>query len=505
MDAGLTRGFALGFAAVAILTAGLAWRAGWLSAPVPGGPPAVATLPKAPQSAPQSAPPAAPSKPSETPAAAAPTSPKAEAKPQPPAEKGAFDVVRVEPSGDIVVAGRCVADCTVELTANGRVQDKAKADGAGNFAMTPPPLAPGDHQLGLKVTRPDGAVALSEQTVTVSVPKAPSKEVVVVLNEPDAPSKVLQRPGQAPAAPAPSSGQAEVARRDPPAAPGAAKTPGDKTSGSKTPAQSVAALSLGAVDAERGRFFVQGTAPSGARLRVYLNNALIAEPVAGADERWSVRVERGLAPGRYVARVDHVGPDGKVLARAEQGFAYEAEIAAAPRREPAPRPEAKTAERSQPTPSTPEQKPAAPALAEPKRAEAPVAAPAGETPSAPDTARTGAKLSAAEPPAATAIPPDAGAGPNSPQPSASASAPAAASQTDAPRAPDAANPVVSSIDTAQVARGDSLWRISRKTYGRGVRYTAIFTANDDQIRNPDLIYPGQVLVLPADKAEAPER
>lgn len=65
-------------------------------------------------------------------------------------------------------------------------------------------------------------------------------------------------------------------------------------------------------------------------------------------------------------------------------------------------------------------------------------------------------------------------------------------------APDLANPIVASIDTAKVSRGDSLWRISRKTYGRGMRYTTIFTANDDQIRNPNLIYPGQVLVLPAD-------
>jgi nucleoid-associated protein YgaU len=66
-------------------------------------------------------------------------------------------------------------------------------------------------------------------------------------------------------------------------------------------------------------------------------------------------------------------------------------------------------------------------------------------------------------------------------------------------AADPANPVVASIDTAQVKRGDSLWRISRTTYGAGRRYTVIFTANDDQIRNPNLIYPGQVLVLPSER------
>ena len=56
--------------------------------------------------------------------------------------------------------------------------------------------------------------------------------------------------------------------------------------------------------------------------------------------------------------------------------------------------------------------------------------------------------------------------------------------------------VVPKIETTVVARGDNLWRISRVTYGRGVRYPIIFDANRDQIRDPDLIYPGQVFVLP---------
>ena len=60
----------------------------------------------------------------------------------------------------------------------------------------------------------------------------------------------------------------------------------------------------------------------------------------------------------------------------------------------------------------------------------------------------------------------------------------------------AATVVVDSIETATVIRGDSLWRISRKTYGLGNRYTEIHRANQQQIRDPDLIYPGQVFVLP---------
>ena len=48
-----------------------------------------------------------------------------------------------------------------------------------------------------------------------------------------------------------------------------------------------------------------------------------------------------------------------------------------------------------------------------------------------------------------------------------------------------------------VQPGDNLWEIARATYGRGIRYTIIYTANRGQIRDPNLIYPGQVFTLPA--------
>lgn len=47
-----------------------------------------------------------------------------------------------------------------------------------------------------------------------------------------------------------------------------------------------------------------------------------------------------------------------------------------------------------------------------------------------------------------------------------------------------------------IRRGDTLWQISRRTYGRGIRYTTIYLANSDQISNPNLILPGQVFDVP---------
>lgn len=47
-----------------------------------------------------------------------------------------------------------------------------------------------------------------------------------------------------------------------------------------------------------------------------------------------------------------------------------------------------------------------------------------------------------------------------------------------------------------IVQGDNLWNIARAHYGDGWRYTVIFDANKEQIRDPNLIYPGQIFSLP---------
>jgi nucleoid-associated protein YgaU len=59
---------------------------------------------------------------------------------------------------------------------------------------------------------------------------------------------------------------------------------------------------------------------------------------------------------------------------------------------------------------------------------------------------------------------------------------------------DAKNP--KSKGTYVVQSGDSLWAIAKKQYGDGAKYTKIYNANKDKIKNPSLIYPGQKLVIP---------
>ena len=302
----------------------------------------------------------------------------------------AFDVARIEPTGDAVVAGRAAPGATVELLRNGEVHDHAVADQSGQFVMVTPRLPPGTYDLTLRSKAPDGHEATSKQSVAVALDPSPNEKPVVALMTPDKPSVVLSQP----AAPKPMAGT----------------------------------VAIEAVEMEpSGKFHVSGRARPGAEVRLYLNDSFIASVTAGPDERFAVTINEGISPGSYRVRLDELGSNsGTVRARAEVPFNV---------------PEtAVTASVQATTPKRPD-----------------VVGPAASQPT---------QLAAATP---TTIPPDNG------QPSAV---------------------VVPKIATTTVSRGDSLWRISRLTYGVGTRFAVVYRANREQIRNPNLIYPGQVFVLP---------
>lgn len=54
------------------------------------------------------------------------------------------------------------------------------------------------------------------------------------------------------------------------------------------------------------------------------------------------------------------------------------------------------------------------------------------------------------------------------------------------------------VQALTVQPGDTLWAIANDRYGDGFLYVRVFRANADRIRNPDLIYPGQIFALPDD-------
>ena len=63
---------------------------------------------------------------------------------------------------------------------------------------------------------------------------------------------------------------------------------------------------------------------------------------------------------------------------------------------------------------------------------------------------------------------------------------------------DAAEEGASPVTLVTVQPGYTLWGISSRNYGDGIDYVKIFEANKDQIRNPDLIYPGQIFTIPTE-------
>ena len=396
-------------------------------------PPAPAVVVAAPSGPAPQAPAPSAAKPGETasPSAAEPAPKKAEAAPvDPNAPK--FDVVRVEPSGETLVAGTGQPGAAVRLRAGEKIIAQGKVGPGGDFVLLPEALAPGDYLLSLETAAGASAAVTSAQSVSVSVPRAAKGEVIVALTEPDKPTQLLSDAVKTAVAKPPDPAAAVVASVPPSAlpAPGAPTAPAGPR------------LAIRTVEVEdSGAFFATGAAPAGSYVRLYLNDAFVADVTAAPDGRWSLKVERGMQPGQYAVRTDEVDRvSGAVSARAEVAFVYPQR--AAPALVPIPVPP-----------------PAPPRIASGTIGVSAIVAATPEV-------KTEAAATTPEP----APPP----------------APASA----------ASNAVVETIATAKVSSGDSLWRISRHVYGRGIRYTQIFNANTGQIRDPHRIFPGQILVVP---------
>ena len=220
-----------------------------------------------------------------------------------------------------------------------------------------------------------------------------------------------------------------------------------------TPArQTGLALSFRSVEAgQGGGFYATGRAAPGAKLRIYLNDTHVADVTADTAGQWSLRVARGMTAGQYAVRADQVDPaTANVLARAEVPFSYVPQAIAA-------------------------------------------------NPPAAGGVPAGTRTVSAPPVTVSISPPENSGGSLAAglSPEKKAAAPAPAPGLPDKQASDPANVTIERVATANVVRGDSLWRISRKMLGQGVRYTQIYDANTSQIRDPRRIYPGQVLVVPA--------
>ncbi len=327
-----------------------------------------------------------------------------------------FDVVRVEPSGDAVIAGRAAPNSKVGISASGKIVATATADASGDWVVVlDEPLPAGTSDLAiLSMSGDDTPIAESEERIAVMIPEGGQGEVLIVKQAPGAVSEVIAKPETAVAAldidkaPETPAGSEQAAA--------AATTPPEADDPPAEPETAVAAdpqIGIEVVEVEGDRLRLSGIADPGATVRVYVDNLHIGDAKVGADGRWSLSVRAAVDAGRHTVRVDNVRvDDGAVVARAEAPFVKEQDAVAVGEVEIVARGEAQIAE-------------------------------LGEASGA-----TAAK-------------------------------------------------------SVEIRRGDNLWRIARKLWGRGIRYTSIYDANRGQIRNPHLIYPGQIFLIPkvADAAE----
>jgi nucleoid-associated protein YgaU len=83
-----------------------------------------------------------------------------------------------------------------------------------------------------------------------------------------------------------------------------------------------------------------------------------------------------------------------------------------------------------------------------------------------------------------------------PKPKSMARVPAAAATVAAATPAEVISAPPAEAGSRVVSRGDSLWALSRLAYGDGARYAVIFNANREKIKNPNLIYPGQTVLVP---------
>jgi nucleoid-associated protein YgaU len=207
-----------------------------------------------------------------------------------------IDVVRVDPSGALVMAGRAQPGETLTIHSGISILGSVTADQDGQWVFLPDATLPsGVHQLSVadKAANPKDAAA--ETTVLLSLPSAAGGGVtasvpgtqlksgpMVVLSQGNAPPRLLLAP------------------------PGSHPGP--------------VGLDVVQYD-DRGAISFTGHARPGRSVRLYVNDHAVGDALANAQGVWTLSPKSDMPPGIYQLRTDELAPNGKVMARSEVPFA----------------------------------------------------------------------------------------------------------------------------------------------------------------------------------------
>ena len=235
------------------------------------------------------APPRNPTVPAAAPAAATPP-PLA---PAPTVQAGpSFDIVRIAPNGDAVMAGRAPPGAEVVIREAAAEIGRTRADAAGQWAfVTPQPLGPGARELRLRAILRDGRTLDGDTPVLIMVPER---------------------------APPPVAGAAIAAA---PAAPALLLPPNAAPRLLQAGPAAAAKLGLDVLDYDdQGDVRFAGSAPVGATVDVYVDRRKVGDALSDAQGRWTLTPQTTMPPGDHALRIEQRGPDGKIIAQVSLPF-----------------------------------------------------------------------------------------------------------------------------------------------------------------------------------------
>ena len=450
-----------------------------------------------------------------------------------------FDVVRIETDGSALIAGQADGRGYVVLSVDGVEQPEARADLSGNgqfviFAFLPSTADQQSLKLHLYAEDGSGPVA-SVQTVFVAPATAVSsgtesaaaavEEEVAASEDPEAESEMASTEAkstnlEAAAAQAANAYAAPVAEADAAPVAEAAAAPGaEEVTASKEPESEteLASTDMGSSNAEatsapatviladedgvrvlqdgapaevapavtidtisyssNGDVILGGRGQAGNFVRIYLDNQSIATSEIAVDGYWAVELS-DIEPGIYTLRIDELNPAGDVVSRAETPFKREAAEELAELM-------AVETEAEEPRVKVPSES-AVVAKAEDEEAQPAVQV---ETETAPEK-----PLAQAVTQVEVNVQPEVAALDGQDEQSSNGGS-AVVEDLPAETAPALRAPS-KKFRVRTVQPGSTLWAIAKESYGAGIEYFKVFEANKERIRDPDLIYPGQVFEIP---------
>ena len=413
-----------------------------------------------------------------------------------------FDVVRIEDDGSALIAGQADGRGHVILSVDGVEQAEARADlsGTGQFVIFAFIPSTGDQQsLKLHLYAEDGSgPVVSAQTVFVAPATAAAtatdstaalvQEEVTVSESPDTAAETDTETeadtetetdteietGTETASTDVATPEAKADKA--PATVILADEDGVRVLQDGAPSAAKPAVTIDTISySSNGDVILGGRGQAGNFVRIYLDNQFLATSKIAADGYWALELS-DIEPGIYTLRVDELNAAGDVVSRAETPFKREA--------------------------------------AE-ELAELMAAGTETEEPSAEGPSESAAETQVVDAEALASVEPEAADDPQTEevvtQEEVNVQAEVAELNPQGEQSSDGGSLAVEGqpADTASVLRtpskkfrvrtvqpGSTLWAIAKESYGAGIEYFKVFEANKERIRDPDLIYPGQVFEIP---------